>query len=399
VDENLLPDPNEPMPSCFSLLLPPSISAAGNWFRTQSPIEETTFSCFRINGPAVCLLSADEEPGPIREVPNGFGFKLATGQFHAAQFEAAQAWAGKRHLYERLLEHQDTTEQWKRTFLDSMEQHSIGQLAALDLLIGEALQLSEQEQEGLEQAFQQQNEWLQEWQSMEALDGHTDSLLLKEQQAQLLDSLSVAAQSSSQLLQSVQQSRSSSLSQAALLNSLVTTDSTYDTNERFVNELYLSTIAQGYLPDDELDIEQLWSIATQCPLEGGDAVFRARSIYRLFDPLIYFPDDSLCQSDSLELRQSLKPEKELPEPELAYRLFPNPSTGQAPQISFSKVLSQPAIVQVFRANGRMVSDLSIQSGVQHTTITNTTLQPGVYVCIITLSDGERLPVERFVVIE
>jgi hypothetical protein len=194
-----------------------------------------------------------------------------------------------------------------------------------------------------------------------------------------------------------QQSQSSSLTQAALLNSLVTTDSIYDENERFINELFLSTVAQGNLPDDELDIEQLWSIATQCPLQGGDAVFRARSIYRLFDPLIYFPDDSLCQSDTLELRQPLKAEKQLPA--LTYRLFPNPSSGQAPQVSFSKSLSQPATVQVFRANGSVVSDLSIQSGVQHTMITGVTLEPGVYLCIITLHDGQRLPTERFVIIK
>jgi hypothetical protein len=259
------------------------------------------------------------------------------------------------------------------------------------------LQLSEQEQESLEQAFQQQNEWLQEWQSMEALDGHTDSLLLKEQQAQLLDSLSVAAQSSSQLLQSVHQSQSSSLSQAALLNSLVTTDSIYDENERFINELFLSTIAQGNLPDDELDIEQLWSIATQCPLQGGDAVFRARSIYRLFDPLIYFSDDSLCQGDSLELRQPLKAEPQ--PPALTYRLFPNPSQGQAPQLAFSQALSQPAVAQVLRINGSEVLKQGIQSGVQYTAIASSTLQPGVYLCIITLDDGSRLPARRFVVVE
>ena len=58
------------------------------------------------------------------------------------------------------------------------------------------------------------------------------------------------------------QSRSSSLSQAALFNSLIQVDSTYDENERFVNEVFLSTIAQGNLPEDELEIEQLWSIAT-----------------------------------------------------------------------------------------------------------------------------------------
>ncbi|HKK79034.1 MAG TPA: hypothetical protein VJ933_05365 [Phaeodactylibacter sp.] len=193
------------------------------------------------------------------------------------------------------------------------------------------------------------------------------------------------------------QSRSNSMAQAALLNSLVSTDSTYDTNERFVNELFLSTVAQGYLPDDELDIEQLWSIATQCPLEGGDAVFRARSIYRLFDPLIYFPDDSLCQSDSLELRQPLKAEKQLPA--LTYRLFPNPSSGELPHISFSSPLESPATVRFFRISGEEVTTLQLNTGFKSGLATNTPLRPGVYTCIITLNDGKRLPVGRFIMVK
>jgi len=193
------------------------------------------------------------------------------------------------------------------------------------------------------------------------------------------------------------QSRSNSMAQAALLNSLVSTDSTYDTNERFVNELFLSTVAQGYLPDDELDIEQLWSIATQCPLEGGDAVFRARSIYRLFDPLIYFPDDSLCQSDSLELRQPLKAEKQLPA--LTYRLFPNPSSGELPQIAFSKALKSKATIRFFRISGEEAATLQLDVGFKSGLATKAKLSPGVYACIIILSNGERLEAERFVVIE
>lgn len=195
-----------------------------------------------------------------------------------------------------------------------------------------------------------------------------------------------------------QQSRSSSLSQAALINSLVQVDSTYDANERFVNELFLSTIAQGNLPDNELDIEQLWSIATQCPLQGGDAVFRARSIYRLFDPLIHFPGDSLCQGDSLELRQPLKAEKELPEFK-AYRLFPNPSSGELPHIAFSSPLKSPATVRFFRISGEEVATVQLTAGFKSGLAVSTNLSPGVYTCIITLSDGERLPVERFIMVE
>jgi len=193
------------------------------------------------------------------------------------------------------------------------------------------------------------------------------------------------------------QSRSSSLSQAALFNSLVQVDSTYEENEQFINELFLSTIVQGNLPDDELKIEQLWSIATQCLLQGGDAVFRARSIYRLFNPLIHFPDDSLCQSDSLEIRQPLKAEKQLPE--LTYRLFPNPSSGELPHISFSSPLKSPATVRFFRISGEEMTTLQLNTGFKSGLATNTPLRPGIYTCIITLSDGKRLPVERFIMVK
>jgi hypothetical protein len=80
-------------------------------------------------------------------------------------------------------------------------------------------------------------------------------------------------------------------------------------------------------------------------------------------------------------------------------LFPNPSQGQAPQLAFSQALSQPAVAQVLRINGSEVLKQGIQSGVQYTAIASSTLQPGVYLCIITLDDGSRLPARRFVVVE
>jgi len=202
---------------------------------------------------------------------------------------------------------------------------------------------------------------------------------------------------SSRPFRGVRQSRSSTLSHAELLNSSIQTDSTHDTNERFVNDLFLSTITQGNLPDDELEIEQLWSIATQYPLQGGDAVFRARGICRLFDPLHYFPNDSVCQYDTLELRES--PKTVLQPVDLTYDLFPNPSNGQSPQIAFNTVLPESIDIRVFSTNGVEVSSLTVRAGIQVSVITNNNLRPGVYLCVITSKNGKHLPSERFVVIE
>ena len=47
---------------------------------------------------------------------------------------------------------------------------------------------------------------------------------------------------------------------------------------------------------------QLWSIATQCPLSGGKAVFRARSLYLLVDPAADFGNDyAICNAEGIVL--------------------------------------------------------------------------------------------------
>ena len=50
---------------------------------------------------------------------------------------------------------------------------------------------------------------------------------------------------------------------------------------------------------------QLWSIATQCPLSGGKAVFRARSLYLLIDPAADFGNDyAICNAGGIVLLEA-----------------------------------------------------------------------------------------------
>lgn len=66
-----------------------------------------------------------------------------------------------------------------------------------------------------------------------------------------------------------------------------------ETNEKEVNRIFLNTIAEGKIVLSEEEKEIAKKIAFQCPLQGGNAVFVARSIYSLVEEVSY-DDLALC---------------------------------------------------------------------------------------------------------
>jgi hypothetical protein len=67
----------------------------------------------------------------------------------------------------------------------------------------------------------------------------------------------------------------------------------FDFNEQTVNDIFLNTIASGIYTFDSLQQATLDSIAYQCPLTGGMAVFRARAILEGLTGEA-FDDEVLC---------------------------------------------------------------------------------------------------------
>ncbi|MBL7982139.1 MAG: hypothetical protein JNL52_10070, partial [Flavobacteriales bacterium] len=105
-----------------------------------------------------------------------------------------------------------------------------------------------------------------------------------------------------------------------------------ETNSKTVNEIYLNTVAKDV---DEFTVQQtdnLFEVANQCPLLGGDAVFMARALYYLIDPEQEFDDPALCLQQGL-ITKNLK---EGPNERLS--IVPNPTNGKA-----TLVLSTPLV--------------------------------------------------------
>lgn len=128
-------------------------------------------------------------------------------------------------------------------------------------------------------------------------------------------------------------------------------------NTSAVSEVYLRTI--GLTSEDldftSVDVTTLASIATQCPLIGGNAVYQARAIFRLIDPLADYDDPTLCIQHGYVVKQESTSDD--------ITVWPNPSTHDI-RFRWNDPSSTPSSLTIYDSRGRRVVDVAIQ---EHTT--------------------------------
>lgn len=73
---------------------------------------------------------------------------------------------------------------------------------------------------------------------------------------------------------------------------LSTTELMYQ-NEVMFNDIYMNTLSMGNPNFNATMITNIFAVASQCPLEGGRVVYRARSLYALIDPSFSFEKSCL----------------------------------------------------------------------------------------------------------
>ena len=88
-------------------------------------------------------------------------------------------------------------------------------------------------------------------------------------------------------------------------NDLINSSETYEQNEHIVNNIFLSCIATENPENINQYTDRLFNVAQQCPLSGGPAVYRARSLYMLIDPDMEYMDDLICIQNGWMLRKGI----------------------------------------------------------------------------------------------
>ncbi|MBS1628638.1 MAG: hypothetical protein JST27_01150 [Bacteroidetes bacterium] len=117
------------------------------------------------------------------------------------------------------------------------------------------------------------------------------------------------------------------LQQITDLNAALPTPNPQAMNERDINTIYLKYLVGG---PDTLSVEDssaIANIAFQCVLEGGKAVFKARSLFAMYQPLISLRDIDICGLPLDTGNQGNQ--RMLPSGNRStdFRLYPNPVSG------------------------------------------------------------------------
>lgn len=154
-------------------------------------------------------------------------------------------------------------------------------------------------------------------------------------------------------------------------NSAIATGELIEANHKAVNEVYLSTMAKEITAFTTDQAADLFAVANQCPLTGGNAVFRARALYGLIDDEQQYDDAELCLQQGLITKR--KPVDPLP----ACLLLPNPAKDQA-SLVLDAPLRQPATLLLVNAQGAHVLSVRVPAEQLRVELNLAGLAPGIY---------------------
>ncbi|MBL7965321.1 MAG: hypothetical protein JNM31_15905 [Flavobacteriales bacterium] len=130
-------------------------------------------------------------------------------------------------------------------------------------------------------------------------------------------------------------------------NAGIATSELIEGNEKVVNDIYLATVGKDV---DELTSAQtsaLLDVASQCPMLGGNAVFRARSLYSLVDDTYDFDDQLLCLPHGIIVKNLTDRTAN------SVVVIPNPAVDEASLI-LARTLDGPGTFIVYDALGTVV---------------------------------------------
>ncbi|MEP7169135.1 MAG: T9SS type A sorting domain-containing protein [Bacteroidota bacterium] len=157
-------------------------------------------------------------------------------------------------------------------------------------------------------------------------------------------------------------------------NNGINTVNAPEDNEKQVNEIYLNTIARGIYSFDDEQVLTLTRIAWQCPVAGGLAVFRARSLLALTEAALHYDDRQICADAGIGIRtgNTTEPFK----PAIAY-IQPNPAMNEASLI-YSLLENTTAAFSIYTTTGQNLLFKKVTAEQRNYTFSIMALYPGVY---------------------
>lgn len=145
-------------------------------------------------------------------------------------------------------------------------------------------------------------------------------------------------------------------------------------NEKVINEIYLTSILKGNGSFTSEQLQTLQSVAQQCPLSGGNAVYRARSMYGLVAE-VWYNDEANCEAAGYNWE-----EKQTPVQLTGYNLVPNPAKDNVSLIYPIQESATDLVIELVDVLGKVVYSTPIDGRWGQYDINISQLSEGLYFC-------------------
>jgi hypothetical protein len=154
-------------------------------------------------------------------------------------------------------------------------------------------------------------------------------------------------------------------------NAGIATSASIETNEKGVNDIYLATIGKDVVGFTTTQSDDLFAIANQCPMRGGNAVFKARSLCWLIDDSYDFDDQLLCLQHGIIVKSLIQ------QPLNGVAVVPNPASDEATLV-LEHELEEPGTFVVYDALGAEVMQQAIPIEMPRMAFSTASLVPALY---------------------
>lgn len=175
-------------------------------------------------------------------------------------------------------------------------------------------------------------------------------------------------------------------------NTLLPDSAILEANEKKVNEIFLNTIGMGKLKFTATQESELLSIASQCSLSGGKAVYSARSLYSLLSDTL-FDDKMICLAQGLIKSQT---QSSYVPTENNFWYYPNP-TSEFLTLNWNIASDETFEYKVINSLGQCIQQDRVGLQNLRHTINLQDLPQGVYYIQINTTSGSINPGKLFIV--
>jgi hypothetical protein len=161
-------------------------------------------------------------------------------------------------------------------------------------------------------------------------------------------------------------------------NDQINNNSTFEQNERTINDIYLHTAGLNKPTEVGQFAGAILNVASQCPLSGGPAVYRARSLYFLVDPFMSYDDANNCLQQGYLYRKGISARAK------SY-LYPNPASNE---INIIYSISDDAVINILNTMSQVVYSMNINKDIYQTAIDVSQYSNGLYSYQIINKNGD-----------